>query len=123
MNRIRARWWMDARWQDKLTGSNVSLDAVWMDITNLNFVRLALFLSVTPALISISPVAHCITTIIGELTNRCIRLKPRPAIFMGPGITESLQQFPKEATRPIKVAALYSFVKLKIGTAQKLITL
>jgi len=29
MNRIRARWWMDARWQDKLTGSNVSLDDVW----------------------------------------------------------------------------------------------
>ena len=24
MNRIRARWWMDARWQDKLTGSSVS---------------------------------------------------------------------------------------------------
>jgi len=23
MNRIRARWWMDARWQDKLTGSSV----------------------------------------------------------------------------------------------------
>ena len=29
MNRIRARWWMDARWQDKLTGSSVSLDDVW----------------------------------------------------------------------------------------------
>jgi len=28
MNRIRARWWMDARWQDKLTGSSVSLDGV-----------------------------------------------------------------------------------------------
>ena len=23
MNRITVRWWMDARWQDKLTGSNV----------------------------------------------------------------------------------------------------
>jgi len=30
MNRIRARWWMGARWQDKLTGSSVSLDGVWM---------------------------------------------------------------------------------------------
>jgi len=30
MNRIRASWWMDARWQDKLTGSSVSLDGVWM---------------------------------------------------------------------------------------------
>ena len=29
MNRIMARWWMDARWQDKLTGSSVSLDDVW----------------------------------------------------------------------------------------------
>ena len=29
MNRIRARWWMDAKWQDKLTGSSVSLDDVW----------------------------------------------------------------------------------------------
>jgi len=28
MNRIRARWWMDTRWQDKLTGSSVSLDDV-----------------------------------------------------------------------------------------------
>jgi len=28
MNRIRARWQMDARWQDKLTGSSVSLDDV-----------------------------------------------------------------------------------------------
>jgi len=29
MNRIRARWWMDARWQDKLTESSVSLNDVW----------------------------------------------------------------------------------------------
>jgi len=29
MNRIRARWWMNARWQDKLTESNVFLDDVW----------------------------------------------------------------------------------------------
>ena len=29
MNRIRARWWIDARWQDKLTESSVSLDDVW----------------------------------------------------------------------------------------------
>jgi len=29
MNRIWARWWMDVRWQDKLTGSSVSLDDVW----------------------------------------------------------------------------------------------
>jgi len=29
MNRIRARWWMDARWHDKLTGSSVTLDDVW----------------------------------------------------------------------------------------------
>jgi len=29
MNRIKVLSWMDARWQDKLTGSNVSLDDVW----------------------------------------------------------------------------------------------
>jgi len=29
MNRISARWRMDARWQYKLTGSSVSLDDVW----------------------------------------------------------------------------------------------
>ena len=31
MNRMRVRWWMGAGWQDKLTGSSVSLelDGVW----------------------------------------------------------------------------------------------
>jgi len=30
MNRIQMQWWMGARWQDKLTGSSMSLDDIWM---------------------------------------------------------------------------------------------